>query len=458
LRRVKKEKKSTNQSQLDMLSSSLSIRNNRLLSLSLLRRIQQQQQSQQWICRGLSSSSNNFYKSQQQKWIGKNIIAGAAAFLVAATTFLETNNDNNIILSSCEGKKETVDDNNDNNEIDSNKYENLPEEDEETPCSICKVHRQGPCRRVWRPFEYCTKDKDNISVAEKCDTYMFPWVTCMQEHPNLYRMLYNQLTQHEYVDEYETSLYWNNNNPPHQEWKINIDNDIDFTQLWSSTDNSDSNTTTTTTAIDQYHPDAMAKNYKTDADWAYFFLQLKTTDIDYYEKKKQNNKILMEENIIYDANTYEGDPKLVECGVRIPLFLTENDHNNATLEMCYVRDQNGRMLGMDQFSSLLHPRENNDKETSETQQQPPLSPQHEEVLKFYIEPGKTTSLRFYKVYQSTIPKKDNDTADDNEDKKEDKDNNEELAVYHTFVSKPIHIIQAAYHYEKQKQQQESSST
>jgi len=504
-----------------MLSSS--IRNNRLLSLSLLRRIQQQSQ-----CRGLSSSSNNMLLQQQQKLKGKNIIAtGAAAFLVVAaatttTTFLE------------EKKETTVDDNN-NIEID---YENLPEDDEETECSICKTNRKGPCRQFWRKAEYCMKNNEGEVVAEKCVDYMLPWIECLQKHPNLYTLLNNQVTQREYVDIYETNLYWNTGNAPHEEWEVNIDNDIDWTELWSSStdENSDkeSNTTNTTntTTIDQYHPDAMAKNLKTDGDWANFFLRLKTTDIDYYENKKQkDNNIMEKEDIIYDANTYEGEPNLVQVGVRIPLFLSDR---NATLEMCYVRDQNGRLLGMDQFNSLF--KENN------------LSPQHEEVLKFYIEPGKTTSLRFYKVYQSPVPKKEEDktedkpnnneemavldndttttaddtkedniatttaddkkedydttttaddkkedniatttaddkkednttttTADEKDDKKEDNDttttadekddkkedkpnNNQEMAVYHTFVSKPIHIIQAAYHYEKQKQQQESSST
>ena len=45
-------------------------------------------------------------------------------------------------------------------------------------------------------------------------------------------------------------------------WKINIDNDMDWTQLWSSSlssisiDDSDSNFNTTNTTIDQYHLDA----------------------------------------------------------------------------------------------------------------------------------------------------------------------------------------------------------
>ena len=49
---------------------------------------------------------------------------------------------------------------------------------------------------------------------------------------------------------------------PHEGWKINIDNDMDWTPLWSSllsstsTDDSDSNCNTTNTTIDQYHPDA----------------------------------------------------------------------------------------------------------------------------------------------------------------------------------------------------------
>ena len=39
-------------------------------------------------------------------------------------------------------------------------YENLPEEDEPTHCSICLTYRQGPCRPYWRKVEACTKDNE----------------------------------------------------------------------------------------------------------------------------------------------------------------------------------------------------------------------------------------------------------------------------------------------------------
>ena len=53
---------------------------------------------------------------------------------------------------------ESDDDDNDTPATDP--YDNLPEEDAPTHCSICKTYRQGPCRPYWRKVELCTKDNE----------------------------------------------------------------------------------------------------------------------------------------------------------------------------------------------------------------------------------------------------------------------------------------------------------
>jgi len=379
----------------------------------------------------------------------------AAAVVMYGTTTL-----NSSVISCEEEETELVAEEEKEKKKEDDPYETLPEEDEPTGCMLCKVNRQGPCRIYWRRFEQCTKDnfkkeeenkegdnkeeEENSDTGQKCDVYMLPWLECIQSHLNLYRMISNQVSQYETLDDYETDMYFSSEcNEPNQ-WKIDINNDIDWTNLWNYSNFTD---------IHQYHPDASAaKEFKEDR--VSFFLQL-ATDLDYYEERKQNNNTATKkEDVIYDAATYQGDPPLVNLGIRVPLFLEENDGDNESammpLVMCYVRDQNGRMLGMDQFYSAFSPKED----------EPPLSSQSEEVLKFCIEPGKTTSLRFYKIYKSPPPKQQSD--DENEEKNSTADETEErettiIPAAHTFVSEPIHIIQAAYHYQKEQQQQESLS-
>lgn len=89
-------------------------------------------------------------------------------------------------------------------------YDNLPEEDEPTHCSICLTYRQGPCRPYWRKVEACTKDnelKKGSSEAEEeqndesddnddkelgdppCLKYMLPWIDCASQYRNLYALI-----------------------------------------------------------------------------------------------------------------------------------------------------------------------------------------------------------------------------------------------------------------------------
>jgi hypothetical protein len=89
-------------------------------------------------------------------------------------------------------------------------YDNLPEQDEPTHCSICMTYRQGPCRPYWRKVEACTKDNeipekssdddasddsdgvvdDNTNSPDPpCLKYMMPWIDCVSGYRNLYALI-----------------------------------------------------------------------------------------------------------------------------------------------------------------------------------------------------------------------------------------------------------------------------
>lgn len=85
-------------------------------------------------------------------------------------------------------------------------YDNLPEKDEPTHCSICMTYRQGPCRPYWRKVEACTKDHelpekkedddddeidsdDNGNPDPPCLKYMMPWIDCASGYRNLYALI-----------------------------------------------------------------------------------------------------------------------------------------------------------------------------------------------------------------------------------------------------------------------------
>jgi hypothetical protein len=69
-------------------------------------------------------------------------------------------------------------------------YENLPEEDEDTTCSMCNTFRKGPCRPTWRKLERCFKDNEKEeNGAVKCMRYFKPHQTCLMEYTNLYQLI-----------------------------------------------------------------------------------------------------------------------------------------------------------------------------------------------------------------------------------------------------------------------------
>jgi hypothetical protein len=68
-------------------------------------------------------------------------------------------------------------------------YDNLPDDDEETDCFLCRTHRQGPCRPQWRKFEHCVKDQSGSKDNGSCDKYVKPFEECWKENAELYVLI-----------------------------------------------------------------------------------------------------------------------------------------------------------------------------------------------------------------------------------------------------------------------------
>jgi hypothetical protein len=85
-------------------------------------------------------------------------------------------------------------------------YANLPEEDEETGCSMCNTFRKGPCRPFWRKLERCFKDhEDEENGAVQCMRYFKPHSDCLMDHTNLYHLISLDFKQ-EFVGDVQLSM------------------------------------------------------------------------------------------------------------------------------------------------------------------------------------------------------------------------------------------------------------
>ena len=275
------------------------------------------------------------------------------------------------------------------------KYENLPEEDEETGCTICMINRNGPCRPLWRKFEYCLKDHQSKedekkedgekskgeensnseetssqddhhdddeakseaeSLGESCDKYMMPWLECVQSHRNLYQLFTNQVYQREYVDIIEESLL--EVGKP-EKWTDPI---VDMSDIVSYLKEkgylSDDLSPEQSEAIQNWRP----------------------------EPQQDDEEGYLEQEPIYDPATFTKDPELLD--VRISVNLKDQ---GLPIDIAYARDETGRVLGFEQFKSAQE------------------QGVEESVLILNTEPFKTRKIKLFKLYKAE--EKDEDGND-----------------------------------------------
>eukprot|EP00978_Attheya_sp_CCMP212_P006118 scaffold13787_cov59-Attheya_sp.AAC.7 len=310
------------------------------------------------------------------------------------------------------------DDTNANNNND-DPYADLPDQDEPTTCTICKINRQGPCRSVWRKFEHCMKDhggkkkkeaenadshdeQKQPSLGEACDRYMLPWLNCVQQHRNLYTLFTNNMYQHEYVDGLEESF------------------------AVSEADTSSSS--------DDDPKSHFLTPHHYSVHWEPFLQHILKTDTTLEDLERDGSEARATQSINRECPTLRSkqvkaafldimnsnqEPVLIESAITIPLLdplMHKTHENNNTddiaidgnkqskvvhlVEIAYVRDQYGNLLGFDEFSSrkkalmedLMTNRNPGDKNAMAS-----LTG----MLPFHMIPRGTTMIQLFVVYKET---------------------------------------------------------
>jgi hypothetical protein len=105
----------------------------------------------------------------------------------------------------------------------------LPEKDRETDCFLCLTNRNGPCRNVWRPLEYCVKDQqtdrnqseDHYTDDSLCDRYVHAFEECWSRHAALYLLISHQINQETMVRRIERD--YKTNRPPPSKFAPSLD-------------------------------------------------------------------------------------------------------------------------------------------------------------------------------------------------------------------------------------------
>jgi hypothetical protein len=228
-------------------------------------------------------------------------------------------------------------------------YENLPETDVETNCFLCKVHRQGPCRRVWRNFEYCIKDHmDDDSKTNVCDKYVPPFEACLMQHARLYALVALQVYHQESVSEIESDFRYGER-PILEPW-IDWSAWTDFCQK-------------------EEHREELQQALEMAA---------KCTDLEHHH----TNQTLWQKFV-----AMEKEPILVHIHAKVAVI-----KDKGQLQTVYALDQEGRTLGFAFYDEEYE-------RTKADKAEKPLSPYHS--LTITIIPGVTRSVRICALYNDT---------------------------------------------------------
>jgi hypothetical protein len=194
---------------------------------------------------------------------------------------------------------------------------------------------------------------------------MIPWISCIQEHRNVYSLISNAFYQKDYVDPLEESVAENQRRP--------------FTKAESCIGEKDGYIVKFLGA--ELDLGNWREHVEADAD--------------------ESDEVLDKEQTI-GSKTVE-EPHLINAYAKFKL--TEPDTGNP-IEVAYIKDQKGRLLGFDSFSKRENPHnedENNmhvDQEKVHDGSTMEHGKVHDGECTFHIVPEETTSIAAYAIYRS----------------------------------------------------------
>lgn len=326
--------------------------------------------------------------SKRQVFVKPSFVVGTGALALGLATGLEK--DSNLAggydTTLCESPVlDSSDDEED--EEDEDPYDNLPEEDEPTHCSICLTYRQGPCRPYWRKVEACTKDnemkKDSEASEESNETaneddenrpdppclkYMLPWIECATGYRNLYALI-------ELDTNYTSGI-------------ADLEKDATMEACWA--------------------PSSSAHPTVDWLPWKEYVAEHPEWKLPRKAKKRESSKSI--NTSLWKTLESGSDPELVEVLANVSVTSPDVEARGI-LECAYAVDQDGNVLGFAYGTKPSEVAENvEDKSPSDkndTESAVEINGQSTIELKIRLLPKRTRSIRIKAAY-TPVPKEGGD--------------------------------------------------
>ncbi|KAL3768316.1 hypothetical protein ACHAWU_006698 [Discostella pseudostelligera] len=345
--------------------------------------------------------------------------------------------------SSGGGPADADDDDNQTNDVEEEEDDD-PSNDEETTCSICLINRRGPCRKYWLKFEKCMKEhhgaekkkkkketskhdvkgtkkakeeevgngdgnggnhvnddsssdesSTSTSLAERCDRHMIPWIECIQRHRNTYSLISNEFYQRDYIDPLEYSI-------PDERRALfdalsgGIESKEEQIENKEDIDNND--------GIRSGNGGYMVKFNGVEID-----LESWKEHIDAETDDDDDDDATENGNVANSSSTGDDDgPHLINASAKFRLmdpnyskasFNDVDKYDGGRIEVAYIKDQRGRLLGFDSFNSAKKDMDVDSNNINQGEEEDASNAVGE--CTFHIVPGETTSIVAYAIYRGT---------------------------------------------------------
>ncbi|KAG7372083.1 hypothetical protein IV203_018226 [Nitzschia inconspicua] len=333
------------------------------------------------------SSTNHYSHQQHDGSFGWSPIIGLG--LMATVAAATTSTTSTMMRGRCDAAEEVVED----------PYDNLPEKDEPTHCSICLTYRQGPCRPYWRKVEACTKDNelperkegekddadDDDDNAENnpdppCLKYMMPWIDCASGYRNLYALIEMDTNYTEGIQDLESTskgFCWAPGKEPKVDW-----------QPWQD-------------YVELLNP-----------EWK---VPRSSPKNDQQEQQQRQH--------FWKSLDHSEDPEIVQVEATVATTMV----GGGVLECAYAVDQNGDVIGFAYGTKPSEAAKGEIKETSETT-----------TMTIRLVPSRTRQVVLAAAYTYVV--------DDSKKKKpttSSEKSDDDAVESHVYKSRPFHLVMVA---------------
>lgn len=236
------------------------------------------------------------------------------------------------------------------------------------------------------------KSSTSTSLAERCDRHMIPWIGCIQRHRNTYSLISNEFYQGDYIDPLEYSI-------PDERRAL-------FNAMAGGTESKEEQIENKEDIDDNDEIRSGNGGYMVKFNGVKIDLESWKEHIDAETDDDDDDDATENGNVANASPAGDDDgPHLINASAKFRLMdpnYSKTSSNNydgggGRIEVAYIKDQRGRLLGFDSFNSTKKDMDVDSNNVNQGEEEDASNAVGE--CTFHIVPGETTSIVAYAIYR-----------------------------------------------------------